>query len=237
LGGPGEIPGLSRYGAPMEPATRRQSVLAGARAGVPFGVAAVLLGASFGVLAQPVMGTVATIVMSAVVFAGAAQFAALAVLAAGGGVLAAVVAGVLMNTRFIPMGVAIAPWMRGSRLTRALKGQTLVDVSWAMASRGEGRFDADFMLGATIPQYPGWVGGTVLGALAGSSIGDPTALGVDALFPAFFLSLLAAEVSSRRQLVAALLGAAIALCLIPLTPAGVPIIAASMAALLGLARR
>lgn len=216
---------------------RRRALRAGARAGIPFGIAAVLLGASFGVLAEPVMGSVAPIVMSAVVFAGAAQFAALAVLAGGGGLAAAVVAGVLLNTRFLPMGVAIAPWMRGRLASRAAQGQALVDASWALASRGEGRFDADFMLGATIPQYPGWVGGTALGVLVGDSLGNPADLGLDALFPAFFLALLVAEIRGGKAVTAALSGALIAVALIPLAPAGVPIIAASLAALIGLMRR
>ena len=58
--------------------------LARARAGLPLGAAGLLLGISFGVVAEPVMGHVAPIVMSAIVFAGAAQFAATAVLADGG---------------------------------------------------------------------------------------------------------------------------------------------------------
>jgi predicted branched-subunit amino acid permease len=65
---------------------------------------------------------VAAIVMSVVVFAGSAQFAALAVLAAGGGALAAVLAGVLLNLRFVPMGIAIAPSLRQRALGRAARG-------------------------------------------------------------------------------------------------------------------
>jgi predicted branched-subunit amino acid permease len=84
-------------------------VRAGVRAGLPFGIAAGLLAISFGVLARPAMGTVAPIVMSAIVFAGSSQFAALAVLAAGGGAPAAILAGILLNARYGPMGVAIAP--------------------------------------------------------------------------------------------------------------------------------
>jgi 4-azaleucine resistance transporter AzlC len=204
---------------------------------VPYGIVAILLGTSFGVLAEPVMGKVPAIVMSVVVFAGAAQFGALAVLSAGGGIAAAVVAGLLLNARFLPMSVAIAPWMRGRPGKRAAQGQALVDVSWAMSSRGGGRFDPDFMLGATIPQYPGWVGGTVLGVLLGGVIGNPGDFGLDAIFPAFFLSLLVAEVQGLRSLAAAVLGAALALALIPAAPAGVPIIVASVASLLALVRR
>src|ERR671911_443605 len=65
--------------------SRRETLRAGFQAGFPFAVAAGVLAISFGVLARPVMGTVAPIVMSAVVFAGSAQFAATAGLGAGGG--------------------------------------------------------------------------------------------------------------------------------------------------------
>ena len=76
--------------------------------------------------------------MSAVVFAGSAQFAALAVLAAGGDPAAAVIAGILLNARYIPMGIALAPSLRGGPLRRALIGQGMVDASWAMAMRRQG---------------------------------------------------------------------------------------------------
>ncbi len=212
------------------------------RLGTPYAVAAFLLAVSFGVLAEPLMGTVAPIVMSALLFAGSAQFAATAVLAAGGGAAAAIAAGVLLNARYGPMGIALAPSLRGGRLRRAAIGQAMIDYSWAAASRGGGRFDPAFMVGATLPAYPAWVGGTALGVFAGDAIGDPGSLGLDALFPAFFLALLIegefrgapGEPRPRAPLVVAALGSLIALALIPFTPAGVPVIAASAAALLGL---
>ena len=214
---------------------RRERLEAGARLGFPYAVASGLLAISFGVLAEPVIGAVPTIAMSALIFAGSAQFAATAVLAAGGGPAAAVVAGLLLNARYIPMGIAIAPSLRGGRLRRAAVGQAMIDFSWAASSRGGGRYDAAFMLGATAPAYPFWVGGTVIGVLAGDAIGDPAALGLDALFPAFFLCLLVeGNLGDRTSRLVAGLGALIALALIPFTPAGVPIIAASAAALLGL---
>jgi 4-azaleucine resistance transporter AzlC len=213
-----------------------RAVASGARAGAPFALASLLLGISFGVVARPVMGPAAAIVMSVVVFAGSAQFAALAVLAAGGGALAAIIAGLLLNLRFVPMGIAIAPSLTHRSIGRALRGQALVDASWALSSRGEGRFDVDFLLGATLVQYPAWVLGTVLGVLGGAVIGDPKTLGLDAIFPAFFLGLLVPELRKPRGTVVALLGAAIALLLTPLAPSGLPIIAASSAALIGLRR-
>lgn len=212
------------------------SYRAGIAAGIPFAVAGFVLSVSFGVLAVPVMGTVAPIVMSAVVFAGSAQFGALAVLAAGGGPIAAITAGVLLNARYIPMGIALAPSVSGSPLRRALIGQGMIDFSWAAAAREGGSFDWRFMLGATTPAYPSWLLGTVVGVVAGDLIGDPDRLGLDAIFPAFFLALLlSGEMSAgRRATVAALLGGAIALALIPIAPAGLPVIAACVAALIGL---
>jgi predicted branched-subunit amino acid permease len=196
-----------------------------------------LLAISFGVLAQPVMGTVAPIVMSALVFAGSAQFAATAVLAAGGGAAAAIVAGLLMNLRYLPMGIAIAPSLRGGALRRAAVGLTMIDFSWAASSRGGGRFDPEFMVAATAPSYPAWVGGTAIGVFAGDLISDPGAFGLDAIFPAFFLCLLVeGELRPGRPTLVAALGSVIALALIPFTPAGVPVIAASAAALIGLRR-
>jgi branched chain amino acid efflux pump len=181
------------------------------------------------VLARPLLGPAATIVMSAIVFAGSAQFAALAVLSAGGGAAAAIIAGMLLNLRFVPMGIAIAPSLRAGPLGRALRGQALVDASWALANRGGGRFDIEFLLGSTLAQYPAWVGGTVLGVLGGGLIGNPRSLGLDAIFPAFFLGLLVAELRRPHARPIAALGAVIALVLTPLTPAGVPIIVAAAA--------
>jgi predicted branched-subunit amino acid permease len=204
---------------------------AGIRRGLPFGVAVFAIAVSFGVLARPVMGQVAPIVMSVFVFSGAAQFGSLAILAAGGGTGAAIAAGVLLNARYLAMGLALAPSLRGRPLSRAAFALTTVDSSWAASSIGDGRFDPWYMVGMTVPQYPGWVLGTVIGVFAGSALGDPRALGLDALFPAFFVALLFEEVRGGRRSAAAAGGAGTALALTPFTPPGVPILAAVLAAL------
>lgn len=230
--------GPHRHNRRMRALIDHPSYRTGFRAGLPFAAAGLILSISFGVLAEPIMGPVAPIVMSAIVFAGSAQFGALAVLAAGGGVVAAVAAGLMLNARYIPMGIALAPSLSGGPLRRALIGQAMVDYSWAAAARPDGKFDWRFMLGGTTPIYPMWVGGTAIGALAGDLLGDPESLGLDAMFPALFLALLlSVEASSgRRAVIAALLGAVIALALIPWAPPGVPVIAACLAALVGLDR-
>jgi predicted branched-subunit amino acid permease len=209
----------------------------GIRAGVGFGAAAFVVGLSFGVVAQPTMGSIAPIVMSVFVFAGSAQFGATAVLAAGGDAVTAIATGAMLNARFLSMGVAAAPTLRGGPLRRAAEGQAVVDASWALAARGEGGFHRETLLGATLPQYPLWVAGTVAGVLLGGVIGDPADLGFDAIFPAFFLGLLAAELGRPRAVGVVILAGAIALALTPLLPAGLPVLLASLAALLGLWRR
>jgi predicted branched-subunit amino acid permease len=211
-------------------------VRSGIRAGLPIALPTLLLGISFGVLARPVMGSLAPIVMSVVVFSGAAQFAALSVLAAGGAAGAAIAAGVLMNMRWLPMGFAIGPSLPGRAPARAAQAQAIVDASFAMASRGDGTFDRGLLLGATIVQGVGWVTGTVIGVVGGPVITDPKALGLDGIFPAFYLTLLFAETRGRRAVLAAGVGAAITLALMPFVPVGLPIIVASVGALAGLRR-
>jgi 4-azaleucine resistance transporter AzlC len=197
-----------------------------------------LVAISFGVIAQDAgLSQLAAIVLSAVVFGGAAQFAAIAILGHGGPVGAAILAAALMNSRFLAMGIALAPSLPGGALARALQGQAVVDPSWAMAARSDGTFDRAMLFGSSTVQYVTWVAGTVVGALAGGVLGDPERLGLDAVFPAFFVALLLKELRSGRAAGVAAAGALIALVLVPIAPAGVPILAASLAALAGLTRR
>jgi 4-azaleucine resistance transporter AzlC len=217
---------------------RRASFLGGVRAALPYAAVGGLLSMSFGVLARDTGFPVeAAIVMSAVVFAGSAQFAAVAILAGGGSAGAAIAAAALMNSRFLPMGVALGPSLPGKPLLRAVQGQSVVDASWAMANRGDGTFDRWFLFGSTAPQYVTWMAGTTLGALSGDLLGDTSRFGLDAIYPMFFLALLIGEITDRRAALVALTGALVALSLIEVTPAGVPVLAASLVALWGLRRR
>ena len=210
------------------------------RAGLPFALVAGVVAISFGVLARSLgWGVLAPIVFSVITFSVAAQFAVAAVLGAGGGVFAAIAAAVLLNARFLPMGVAVAPFLKGGPLRRALEGQTILTTSWVLASRGGGRFDRAFMIGATVPQFAAWIVGTVVGVLADVVVGDIERLGLDVIFPAFFLTLLVAELRSggKRAIAAAAIAAVLAAALVPFAPPGVPVLAACVAALLGLRGR
>ncbi len=215
----------------------RERFWAGFRAAVPYAIAGFVVSVSFGVLAVDAgFPALAAIVMSLVVFAGSAQFAALSVILAGGGIGAAVTAAALMNSRFLPMNIAFAPSLRGGALKRAAQGQAVVDSSWALAARGDGTFDRWYLFGATAVQYLTWSTGTVAGAFGGDVIGDTDKLGLDAVYPTFFLALLLAEMRSGRARGAAAFGAVVALALVPVAPPGIPILVASVGALIGLRR-
>jgi predicted branched-subunit amino acid permease len=180
------------------------------------------------------MGRVAPVVMSLTTFAGSAQFAATSVLGAGGSAAAAIAAAVLLNARYGPIGVTVAPWLHGSAASRFVHAQLIVDESWAVASEGGGRWNRRVLVAAGLGIYVAWVVGTIAGVTFGDVLGDPERLGLDAAFPALFLALLWPQLGGPRQNQAALIGAAIALALTPITPPGVPIVLAAGACLLGL---
>jgi 4-azaleucine resistance transporter AzlC len=211
----------------------------GAVTAIPLAIAVGLFGVSFGVLSASTggMGALPAIVMSATTFAGSAQFAAASVLAGGGGPVTAILAALLLNARYLPIGVSVARFMLGGRVARFVQSQLVVDESWAIAARGGGEFDPHRLVGAGVVLWCAWVAGTVIGVLGGEALGDPAALGLDAAFPALFLALLVPQLGGRRARAAAALGAAIAVVFVPFSPAGVPIIVAAGAALIGLVRR
>jgi 4-azaleucine resistance transporter AzlC len=216
----------------------RASFRRGLRLGVPFAVVGFFLSVSFGVLARQAGFSVAQASVTAIiVFAGSAQFAALSVVTVGGGIPAALTAGTLMNARFLAMGIALAPSLPGGPVTRAAQGVTVVDSSWALANRGDGTFDRWLLFGTTVPQYLTWTLGSVVGALSGDALGDTDRLGLDAIYPVFFLSLLIAELRDATSRWVAVGGSLLALLLVPISPPGVPILAASAVALVGLVRR
>jgi 4-azaleucine resistance transporter AzlC len=195
-------------------------------------------GISFGVLARSAeIGPLAAVVMSGTTFAGSAQFAAAGILDAGGAAAAAVTAAILLNSRYAAIGISVAPVLGGGLGKRFLLAQLVVDESWAIAHLGEGRFDRGRLIGAGLVLYVVWVVSTAVGAFGAEVFGDPEVFGLDAAFPALFLALLWPQLRGLRAIVAASLGAAIALILLPLAPPGVPIIAAAAACLVGLGDR
>ncbi len=208
--------------------------LEGARMIAPVAVAAFLFALSFGVLARAAgMGLAAPLVMSATTFAGSAQFAVASVLGSAGSAGAAIAAAAMLNARYAPIGISIAPAFHGSLPRRLLQSQLVVDETWAMTIRRKGGFDLQVLLGAGVVLYLCWNIGTAAGLVLGNVIDDPNELGLDAAFAALFLALLVPQLRGRREVAAGLLGGGIALVLISFTPAGVPIVAGAAASLVG----
>ncbi|MEX2613529.1 MAG: AzlC family ABC transporter permease [Gaiellaceae bacterium] len=208
----------------------------GVRAAIPLAPGPFVFGLSFGVLAEAAgVGAVAAVVMSATTFAGAAQFAAVSVLDAGGTALAAIMAAVFLNARYAAISVSVASIFPGGRFRRLAESQLIVDESWALSGRS-GRFEWPILVGAGLLLYVLWVGSTALGTVVGGALEDPNALGLDAAFAVLFLALAVPYLRGRRALQAAALAAVITLALTPIAPAGVPIVAAAAACLLGLRR-
>jgi predicted branched-subunit amino acid permease len=174
-------------------------------------------------------------VMSVVVFGASAQSATVGTLGAGGVLAAAVAAGLLINLRFLPMCLSVGPSLPGGWRRRALAAQAVVDASWALARSDDGTFDWPILLGSALPQAAGWWVGTAVGTAAGAAFPAPSSLGLDAVFPAFFLALLGEDLRRLPNAAVALAGALIALALTPVLPAGLPVTAAAAAALAGIA--
>jgi len=214
--------------------TRTPRIRDGMRAAIPLAPSPALFGLSFGVLAEAAgFGAVTTVVMSATTFAGSAQFAAVSVLDAGGTVTAAILAAVFLNARYVAISVTVASIFPGRPLRRLVESQAIVDESWALSGR-RGTFEWPILVGAGLLFYVLWVCCTAAGTVIGGVVEDPNALGLDAAFATLFLALAVPYVRDRRAVQAAALAAAITFVLTPVTPIGVPIVAAAAACLLGL---
>ena len=195
---------------------------------VGIGIAVGVYGISFGVLAVAAgLSPAQACVMSMLVFTGASQFAFVGVLAAGGGALAAMGPAVMLAVRNAAYGVSLAPILPRRLRHRALLAQLVIDESTAMARAQEDPAAARRAFLATgVSVWLCWNLGTLAGALLGGGLGDPRTLGIDAMFPAAFLALLAPQLRRPGAPVAAVAGAMIAVTALPFAPAGVPVVAA-----------
>ena len=195
---------------------------------VGIGVAVGVYGISFGVLAVASgLSPAQACVMSMLVFTGASQFAFVGVLAGGGGAVAAMGPAVMLAVRNAAYGLSLTSILPARLRDRALAAHLVIDETTAMA-----RAQADpgaarrAFLATGVSVWVFWNAGTLAGALLGGGIGDPKTLGLDAMFPAAFLALLAPQLRRPGAPVAAVTAVIIALALVPIAPAGVPIIAA-----------
>jgi 4-azaleucine resistance transporter AzlC len=193
--------------------------------------AMVAVGGSFGAITIAYgLPTWVPFLMSTVVFAGGAQFLAVGLLAAANP-LAAVLAGLLLNARHIPFGLTVAEALGPRKRDRIVGSHLMTDevVAFTLAEPDPARRRRVYwLIGITL--FTSWNVGTALGVLLGGVTGDPDALGLDAAFPAALIALIMPSMRDGATRTVALTGAAVAVLLTPVLPAGLPV----MCALLGL---
>lgn len=204
-------------------------------ASLVIGVAFVIFGMSFGVVAVSADLSVAqATVMSLLVFTGASQMSAVSVIASGGTAASALGGAALLAGRNAVYGLALAPVLRTSPLpTRLLGAQWVIDETTALVSAEdkEETRRAAFWISAPI-LYASWCGGTFIGAVIGSNI-NPNDFGLDAAFPVMFIAMLAPHLRTQAGKRAALFGAVAAVVLAPVMPIGLPILISAFGMLFG----
>ncbi|GAB3035093.1 branched-chain amino acid ABC transporter permease [Nocardioides flavus (ex Wang et al. 2016)] len=205
------------------------------------GVATGAYGIGFGAVSVASGLSVAqTCVLSLLMFTGASQFALVGVVAAGGAPLSGAATALLLGTRNTLYGLRMGPLLQWRGWRRVAAAHVLIDESTAMAVNRQttAAVRLGFVTtGASVLVL--WNLATVAGALAGEAVGDPRTYGLDAAVGAAFLALLWPRLKDRRNVLVAALAAVVALTVVPLTAAGVPVLtAAGVALLVGvLARR
>ncbi|THV31570.1 branched-chain amino acid ABC transporter permease [Glycomyces paridis] len=192
-----------------------------------------IVGVSFGALATAAgLPWWIPVGMSLLTYAATSQFAMLAVVLAGGGLIAGLAAGVLVHLRHIPYGLAVGDLYWGRWWTRLLGTFMLIDQStaFALAAGADRRRAKTAYWVTTTIMFVAWNAGTLIGVLAGGFIPDPDVFGLDAAFPALLIALVLPSLKDRDTLLAVLAGAAVAVATAPFLPTGLPV----LVALLGL---
>lgn len=196
--------------------------------------AVTVVGMSFGALAGAAgVPPLLAIAMSLLVFAGGAQFLAVAVVAAGGAPIAAVVAGLLLNARHLPFGLALGDVAGQGLAVRLLGAHLMIDEGVAFArARGSGARARRAYRLCGVLLFVGWNAGTVAGLVAGAAMPDPAAFGVDAAFPAALLALLLPSLRAADARRVGAGAAVVALAVSPFLPPGMPVMVALVALVL-----
>jgi len=214
--------------------TRGALLVRGARLGLPIFLGYMPVGAAFGLAATAAGFTVTqATACSALVLAGAGQFIGLAALASSGSLAAALVATGVVNLRYLLFSASMAPHLKGvPRWQQVLLAFTLTDETFAVnvADARAGRAERFSMTGVGAVSWVGWTLGTLVGAAAGSALGDPSKWGVEFAMPAMFVALLVGQITARRELAAGALAAAMALALSTVLPGQWPVVVAAITA-------
>ncbi|CAN5698575.1 AzlC family ABC transporter permease [soil metagenome] len=202
------------------------------RDGLAVGLATGTYGISFGAVSVAAgLSVLQTCALSLLVFTGASQFALVGVIASGGAPLSGALTALLLGSRNTLYGLRLAPLLDWHGARRISGAHLLIDESTAMAVNRENTEDARTgFLSTGLAVFVFWNVATLGGAVAGTALGDPRTYGLDAAVGGAFLALLWPRLGSIRNRVVAVLAIALALGLVPITTAGVPVLAAAAVA-------
>jgi 4-azaleucine resistance transporter AzlC len=197
----------------LEVQASRRRLLADS-AGIAVSVAG--FGFVFGLSAREAgFSPVEAMAMSTIVFAGASQFAAVGYVASGLAWPGIILLTALLNARHLLYSAALRPWLRDVQLPRrAVMAHLLTDEAFALSIshfRRIGRTDErGYWIGAIVATFIPWNLATLGGVVLGAQIPEPGRLGIDVIFPAAMIGLAVGLITGRRELVAAIVGAGIA---------------------------
>ena len=203
------------------------------------GAAVLLVGASFGAIAVGVgLPWYLPLLLSVMVFAGAAQFVFVGIVGAGGSVVSAVIAGLVVNLRHLPFGFALGDAMGKRWWERVFGSYLMIDetVAFTTPQRDDAARRAMYWICGMV-LFVGWNLGVLAGTFGGVLLGDPDALGLDAAFPAVLIALILPALAEPAVRRAALAGGVVAVLSAPFLPAGVPVLVALIGLLLAVDRR
>ena len=193
--------------------TPRREIRAGLRDIAPVAVAAVPIGLLFGaVAAAKGLSPLEVTLMSALVFAGGAQFAAIETWVSPAPVVALAFATLLINVRHVLMGASITPKIRMSRVQTLTAYFFLTDEAWALSERRalERPVTGAYWAAMAVVLWANWTLSSSIGAILGSFLGDPERIGADFAFTALFIGLVAGFGKSRVTLVTVAVSAGVA---------------------------
>lgn len=204
------------------------------RMGLAIAAAISLYGISFGALSVAAgLSLLQTVALSALMFTGASQFAFIGVIAGGGSGAAALSAASLLGVRNGIYGVQMKAMLDPRGMKRLLAAQVTIDESAAIAmGQREATEQRRGFWWAGVACYLGWNIATVLGALLGDLIAEPEAFGLDGAVVAAFLGLLWPRLTSKEPWALAVLAALVTALTMPVLPAGVPVLAAAIVAVI-----
>ncbi|MFJ5196353.1 AzlC family ABC transporter permease [Streptomyces sp. NPDC088394] len=230
--GPGERPAAAGAGPDGAEPTGAKPDAAVVRDALGVGIAVGLSGFAFGVTsAGSGLSLLQTCALSLAVFTGASQFALVGALAAGGNPYTAAAGAFFLGVRNSFYGLRLSQLLALPRALRPFAAQWVIDETTAVTLPQPTRRAARIGFAVTgLTLYVLWNLTTLLGALGAEALGDTDTWGLDAASPAVFLALLAPMLKSTTERVTAALAVLLALGLLPVVPAGVPVLLSALAA-------